>query len=85
MRFSSWVAATTALATAATAVPTSQVAPRDDLEAAKVEVTQRISELIQKKMDSLKARESVVEHKQEASKGPCKSTCTAANVAIRRE
>lgn len=85
MRFSSWIAAATALATATSAVPTSPLDPRDDLEAAKAEVSKRIADVTAKKLASLEARAAAVKARQDKGKGPCAQTCTAENVVFRRE
>ena len=85
MRFSSWIAAATALATATSAVPTSPLDPRDDLEAAKADVSKRIADVTAKKLASLEARAAAVKARQDKGKGPCAQTCTAENVVFRRE
>ncbi|TLS30417.1 hypothetical protein PpBr36_02328 [Pyricularia pennisetigena] len=78
MRFSSCLAAATALTAGVSAAPAASAA--NDLEAARAEVNKMVADITAKKMAELQAR--AVEAKQ---KGRCKSTCTADNVIVRKE
>lgn len=78
MRFSSCLAAATALAAGVSAAPAIPAA--DDLEVARAQVNKMVADISAKKMAELQAK--AVDAKRKTA---CKSTCTADNVAVRKE
>ncbi|KAH9428180.1 hypothetical protein MCOR02_011668 [Pyricularia oryzae] len=78
MRFSSCLAAATALAAGVSAAPA--IPAGDDLEVARAQVNKMVADISAKKMAELQAK--AVDAKRKTA---CKSTCTADNVAVRKE